>query len=106
MVGLRTPECTHESGMGLPPSTTSRKEWHAELRASVVECGSPMPLCWYSEPNEQLCGMLFCNENGSRCYPHGAKRSPHLAEFYRDARCLRGSDRQRPGTRRRSLTLR
>jgi hypothetical protein len=33
-----------ESGMGLPHSTTSRKKWHAGIRASVVERGSPMPL--------------------------------------------------------------
>jgi D-alanyl-lipoteichoic acid acyltransferase DltB (MBOAT superfamily) len=33
-----------ESGIGLPHSTTSRKEWPAIGRASVVECGSPMPL--------------------------------------------------------------
>src|SRR5262245_48108314 len=33
-----------KSGIGLPHSTTSRKEWRAIARASVVECGSPMPL--------------------------------------------------------------
>jgi hypothetical protein len=33
-----------KSGIGLPHSTTSRKEWRAVLRDSVVECGSPMPL--------------------------------------------------------------
>ena len=33
-----------QSGIGLPHSTTSRKEWGAMLRASVVEYGSPMPL--------------------------------------------------------------
>src|SRR5262249_773823 len=41
--GLRMPQYIRESGIGLPHSTTSRKEWHAVIRASVVECG-PMPL--------------------------------------------------------------
>ena len=41
-----------KSGIGLPHSTTSRKEWGAMLRASVVECGSLMPLSsvrWQAE---------------------------------------------------------
>jgi hypothetical protein len=33
-----------ESAIGLPHSTTSRKERRAIARDSVVECGSPMPL--------------------------------------------------------------
>jgi spermidine synthase len=33
-----------ESGIGLPHSTTSRKELRPRNRASVLECGSPMPL--------------------------------------------------------------
>jgi hypothetical protein len=42
--GLRTRQPTRESGIGLLHSTTSRKEWRAGMRDSVVECGSPMPL--------------------------------------------------------------
>jgi hypothetical protein len=33
-----------QSGIGLPHSKTSRKEWRAICRDSVLECGSPMPL--------------------------------------------------------------
>jgi hypothetical protein len=33
-----------ESGIGLPHSKTSRNEWRAVRRDSVLECGSPMPL--------------------------------------------------------------
>jgi protein ImuB len=33
-----------QSGIGLPHSKTSRREWLARERASVLECGSPMPL--------------------------------------------------------------
>jgi len=33
-----------ESGMGLPHSKTSRMEWRAIGRDSVLERGSPMPL--------------------------------------------------------------
>jgi hypothetical protein len=43
-IGLRMPEYIRQSGMGLPHSTTSREEWRAIGRDSVVECGSPMPL--------------------------------------------------------------
>ncbi len=35
---------TGQSGMGLPHSKASRKEWRVIHRASVLECGSPMPL--------------------------------------------------------------
>src|SRR5262245_54246611 len=42
--GLQFPQNACESGIGLPHSTTSRKEWRAIRRDSVVECGSPMPL--------------------------------------------------------------
>src|SRR5438874_10791305 len=34
----------NESGRGQPHSKTLRKEWHAGKRASVLECGCPLPL--------------------------------------------------------------
>jgi spermidine synthase len=40
-VGLSS---SNESGRGQPHSKTSRKEWHAIHRDSVLECGCPLPL--------------------------------------------------------------
>jgi hypothetical protein len=34
-----------KSGRGQPHSKTWREEWHAGERASVMECGCPLPLC-------------------------------------------------------------
>ena len=34
----------NESGIGLPHSKTSRNKWRAIRRASVLECGCPLPL--------------------------------------------------------------
>jgi hypothetical protein len=33
-----------QSGRGQPHSKTSRKEWHAIRRDSLLECGCPLPL--------------------------------------------------------------
>jgi hypothetical protein len=49
-----------KSGIGLPHSTTSRKEWRAIRRDSVMECGSPMPL-----------SRLYCSVRKPRPTVHG-----------------------------------
>jgi hypothetical protein len=41
---VRLPTNGSQSGIGLPHSKTSRKELRIIRRASVLECGSPMPL--------------------------------------------------------------
>jgi hypothetical protein len=43
--------------MGLPHSKTSQSEWDARKRASVMECGSPMPLFYVV-----VCGIGLLND--------------------------------------------
>src|SRR3954471_14955173 len=49
MMFIQVFACIHkryQSGGGQPPSNTSRKERHARKRASVLECGCPLPLSY------------------------------------------------------------
>src|SRR6267142_2379114 len=44
MLALRVLDNRHKSGRGQPHSKTSRREQHVRRRASVLECGCPLPL--------------------------------------------------------------
>src|SRR6185436_16507713 len=82
-------QSSRESGIGLPHSTTSRKKWCAVHRASVVECGSPMPLflgdC--QQRPRKFMAKCMCKAGGN-LYKSNVCTCPlstHSQNFYRDA---------------------